>query len=32
VWKLLRRDMQFDRSQSERIVLEMIEAYARQPN
>jgi AcrR family transcriptional regulator len=31
VWKLLRRDMQFGRSQSERIVLEMIEAYARQP-
>jgi AcrR family transcriptional regulator len=31
VWKLLRGDMQFGRSQSERIVLEMIEAFARQP-
>jgi AcrR family transcriptional regulator len=29
VWKLLRRDMQLGRRQSERIVLEMIEAYAR---
>jgi AcrR family transcriptional regulator len=31
VWKLLRLDMQLGRAPSERIVLEMIEAYARQP-
>jgi AcrR family transcriptional regulator len=30
VWKLLRRDMQFDRPHAERIVLEMIGAHARQ--
>lgn len=32
VWKLLRLDMQLSRPQAEKIVLEMIESYARQSN